>query len=119
MTSQVFEASIPTEVFVGPYRYEVGLDGEAAYDYSYLGVTLYRSRRIKLDPRQSDTETPQTFLHETLHALGDAFEIKDWDRHTTDPTTHAVTDKIDLMASALLQFMRANPSVIQWLVESR
>lgn len=30
----------PRVVRVGPYSYEVSFDGEAAYDYSYLGVCL-------------------------------------------------------------------------------
>lgn len=108
------ESKTPKEFRVGPFRYEVSFDGEAAYDYSYLGVCLYRSRRIKLDPRQSDREVQQTFLHEAIHAIGNAFEIREWDRHKTDDKGE-VTDKIDLMASALLQFIRDNPKVIAWL----
>jgi hypothetical protein len=107
---------VPTQVVCGPYRYTVSFDGETCYDYNYSGVALFRSKRIKLDPRMSDTELPQTFLHEVLHALGNAFEIVAWERHTTD-ANQQITDKIDLMASALLQFLRANPLVVGWLVE--
>lgn len=114
-TDKAIEA-VPTALSVGPYRYTVGFDGEASYDYNYLGVTLYMSKRIKLDPRQSDTELPQTFLHEAIHAIGRAYEIKDWDRHTFDEHQQ-VTDKIDLMASALLQFLRANREAVEWLLQ--
>lgn len=106
----------PTHVQAGPYRYTVSFDGEAAYDYNYLGVTLTRSKRLKLDPRQSDTELPQTFLHETLHALGNAYEIEAWDRHKTDNDGH-IMDKIDLMATALLTWLRANADAVKWLQE--
>ncbi len=108
------ERKTPKEFRVGPFRYEVSFDGEASYDYNYMGVCLYRSRRIKLDPRQSDTELPQTLLHEAIHAIGNAFEIPAWDRHQTNDKGE-VTDKIDLMASALLQFIRENPKVVAWL----
>lgn len=112
-TSNAME-QVPRKAIVGPYTYDISFDQEASYDYSYLGVCLYRTRRLKLDPQQSDTELPQTFLHEILHALGNAYEIVEWDRHKTD-SDGKVTDKIDLMASALLQFLRNNPDIVTWL----
>lgn len=107
--------AVPKSAQVGPFRYEISFDMDASYDYSYLGTTLYRSRRIKLDPRQANTDLPQTFLHEMLHALGNAYEITDWDRHTRNDKQE-ITDKIDLMSSALLQWLRANPDAVAWLV---
>lgn len=112
------EQQCPREVIVGPYRYGVEFDGQASYDHSFLGVCLNRSRRLKLDPRQSDTELPMTFLHEVLHALGSAYEIKEWARHTFNDKEEC-TDKIDLMASALLQFIRTNPDVVRWLQKTK
>lgn len=107
----------PKKIRVGPYCYEVEFDGEDAFTYNHFGVTLFRSRRIKLDPRQSNTEVPQTFLHEVLHALGEAFEIKEWDRHTTNDKQEN-TDKINLMASVLLQWLRDNPEIVRWLARN-
>ncbi|RJQ27034.1 hypothetical protein C4577_01810 [Candidatus Parcubacteria bacterium] len=118
MATEKAIAETPKEFVCGPYRYTIDFDGEASYDYSYLGVCLNRSRRIKLDPRQSDTELPQTLLHEAIHALGGAYEIKEWRGHTTDAAGN-VTDKIDLMASALLQFIRVNPKLVEWLSKTR
>ena len=115
MASERAIGATPTVIRVGPYQYGITFDGAASYAYAYSGVTLYRGRRINLDPRQSDTELPQTFLHEVLHALGNAYEVTAWDRHTTD-SNQQVTDKIDLMASALLQWLRANPRAVQWLI---
>lgn len=108
-------AAVPKTIQVGPYQYTVELDGTAAYDYSYLGVCLYRSKRINLDPLQADTELPQTLIHEVLHAIGQAYEIDEWGRHKTDDHGKVI-DKIDLMASGLLQWLRANPAVVAWLV---
>lgn len=117
MATELALKGVPQSFKAGPYRYGVSFDGEAAYDYHYLGVCLYRSRRVKLDPCQADTELAQTLLHEVLHALGNAYEIVDWDRHKTDAEGH-VTDKIDLMAKALLTFLRENPELVAWLQRS-
>lgn len=114
MSSESSQGDTPKEVIVGPYRYKVCFDSEAAYDYHYLGVCLYGSRRLKLDPRQADTELPQTMMHEILHALGNAYGITEWDRHKTDEHGD-ITDKIDLMATALLTYIRSNPDVIKWM----
>jgi len=106
----------PTSTEIGPFRYRIGFDADASYDYNYWGVCLYRSKRIKLDPRQSDTDVPQTFLHEVLHALGNAYEIDAWEKHITNDKQE-VTDKLDLMATAFLQWLRANPQIVAWLQE--
>jgi hypothetical protein len=108
---------LPKHVKVGVYNYKVEPDDAAAYDYGYLGCCLNRSRRITLDPRQSDTEIRQTLLHEILHAIGSAFEIPEVERHTTAGADSKVTDKIDLLASGLLMFLRDNPGVVEWLRE--
>ncbi len=115
-TEQAIEA-VPKCVVAGPYRYEVSFDGEAAYDYHYYGACLYQSKRLKLDPRQANTELPQTLLHEVLHALGNSYGITEWSKHETDKDDH-VTDKIDLMATSLLMFIRQNPEVVKWLQET-
>src|SRR6185312_16384419 len=114
MATESAIAAVPRKILAGPFHYSVGFDSEAAYDYDYLGVCLIRSKRLKLEPRQADTELPQTLLHEVLHALGHAYEIPEWRGHKTD-SDGRVTDKIDLMASALLTFIRQKPEVIKWL----
>lgn len=118
MATDADMGQVPIQLAVGPYTYDVGFDSEASYDYDYLGVTLNRSRRIKLDPRQSATELPRTLLHEALHALGCTYEIDEWRRHKVNDKGD-VTDKIDMMASALLTFIRANPATVAWLQQSR
>ena len=118
MASEATIQATPRTLHVGPFTYAISYDGEASYDYDYMGTTLFRSRRIRLDPRQSDTEAPQTFLHEAIHAIGNAWEIHAWERHTLDERQH-VTDSIDLMASAMLMFLRANPEAVAWLVAQR
>ncbi len=114
MSTKRAEDATPECLYIGPYEYTVSFDGEASYDHDYLGVCLNRSRRIKLDPRQSDTELPQTLLHETLHAIGSVYGIDEWSRHKTD-SDGKLTDKIDLMASSLLVFLRENKEVVEWL----
>ncbi len=118
MATESAIAAAPSSVIVGPYTCTVNFDPEASYDYSFMGVWLSVSKRIKLCPRQSDTELPQTLLHEVLHALGQVYEIPEWSRHKTDEHQH-VMDKIDLMATALLRWMRDNPDVVKWMQEQR
>ena len=108
----------PKTLSIGPYQYEVVFDGDASYDYHFFGVVLPMTKRIKLDPRQSNTELPQTLLHEIIHALGMAYERPEWRGHKLDEKQN-ITDKIDLMASAMLQFLRHNPEVVKWLELSK
>ena len=117
MASESELNKVPESVYVGPYRYDVTTDRQAAYDYGHLGVCLYRSRRISLDPLQSSTELPQTLLHEILHALGNAYGIDEWSKHKQD-SDGKITDKIDLMASAILVFLRSNLPVVRYLQET-
>ncbi len=117
MSSEITRTNTPTHLFIGPYKYTVVYDAEAAFEYGFSGSTLFRSKRILLDPMQSDTEIPQTLLHEALHGLGSAYEIKEWVKHNVDDDGKSI-DKIDLMASALIQWMRQNRETIEWLMDS-
>lgn len=112
-TPEALEA-VPKAVVCGPYTYAVTFDEQAAYDYQYAGCCLFGSKRLDVNPKQADTALPQTLLHEILHALGNAYEIEAWSKHTLNDKQE-VTDKIDLMATALLQFLRSNPEVVSWL----
>jgi hypothetical protein len=105
---------VPQQTVIGPFRYEICFDAEASFEDDFFGQAVFRARRIKLDPRQSKTEMPQTVLHEVLHCLGEAYEIPAWERHTYDSDRKA-TDKIDLMATALLRWIRDNPKVVEWM----
>lgn len=109
---------VPKFVNVGPITYTITFDHEACYEYDWAGVCINRSRSIKLDSRQSDTELPQTLLHEVLHAVGAVWEIEDLDRHRFDDKQKC-TDKINLIATALLQLIRSNPELIKFLSEQR
>ncbi len=103
----------PQEAIVGPYQYGIDFDGDTAYDYQFLGVCLDRSRRLRLDPRQSDTEISQTLLHEIIHALGSVYRIDEWGKHKIE--NDKVVDKIDLMAPALLMLLWSSPAIVRWL----
>jgi hypothetical protein len=118
MATEEGRASDPREIQLGPGRWTVNFDGQASYDWGFQGITLFRSHRIQMGPDQSDTDLPRCLLHEILHALGFTWEIAAWQQHTHDDNGK-YTDKIDLMATALLQFMRDNPEVIRWMQEKR
>jgi len=118
MATEEAKAAVPRAIQLGPGRWTVEFDGQTSYDWNFNGVTLFRSHRIQLSPDQSDTGLPRCLLHEILHALGFTWEIEAWQRHIHDDNGKP-TDKIDLAATALLQFMRDNPEVIRWMQESR
>lgn len=117
MASKDALEKLPKTMKVGPTKWEVLTDQTAAYDYFYLGVTLYRTRRLNIDPIQADTDLPLTFLHEVLHAIGFIYEIPEWQRHKEDDQGR-ITDKTHLQATAILQWLRDNPEVVKWLVET-
>jgi hypothetical protein len=108
-------ASIPAVVQIGPYAYAVSAEGDYTYEHNVMGTVLHRSCRIVLDPLQANTELPQTLLHEILHALGTVLEIPGWEKHTKDEKGED-TDQINLMATVLLMWLRANPDVVRWMV---
>ena len=95
------------------------VDDDGAYDGNYYGVWYGKSKRLGVDPRQADTELPQTVLHELLHAIGTAYEIEDLQRHRIDQDTGRVLDKTDLLTGALLRLLRDNPELVDWLVNTR
>jgi hypothetical protein len=108
---------LPRTMHVGPFEYSIAVDAEAAFEQSFLGKTTHRTRRIQLDPRQAGTELPQTLVHEALHAIGATFDIPMITSHSTDANDKA-TDKIDLLATALLVFLRANRDVVEYLMRA-
>lgn len=103
---------IPKTALVGPFQYRIEPDCEVCYAYDKMAMHFSRNRKIGLNPNQPNAELPQSVLHEILHALGSVYEIPQWAEHNKKRT-----DKIDLMATALLKFMQDNPSLINWLVK--
>ena len=117
MASEKAMGKTPDFLLAGPFEYGIEFNGEDAYEHDHMGCCSYRMKRIRLDPRQADTDLPQTLLHECLHALGNAYEIREWTEHKYEDGKPI--DKIDLMATALLTFIRENKSLIDWLQEQR
>ena len=87
-----------------------------AYEFGFWGFTINKSKTINIDDRQSDTELPQTFLHEILHAIGGSYEIASFGVHTVEDGKP--TDDLDRIASALLMWIRDNPDAIEYLQSS-
>ena len=119
MASQTALQRIPTKTKIGPYNWTIEQDTQMAYDFGFWGFTLNKSKTIKIDDRQSDTELPQTFLHEDLHAIGSSYEISSFGSHTVDKDNNSlVTDDLDRIASALLMWIRDNPEAVKYLQSS-
>lgn len=105
----------PDSVKVGPYIYKIELDTEDNYDYNFWGRTSFQRATIDLASHMPSTHIPHTLLHEILHALGNTYEIKYWEQHEKDDKGNHI-DKIDMMATALLQFLRDNPEAVYYLM---
>lgn len=119
MATEKAMADVPKSVWCGPYEYGVEFSTSHTYCYDCVGCCAYREHKIYLAPVASDTALPQTLMHEVLHALGEAYEINEWRNHSQDKdVNNKPMDKIDMMAKALLQFIRENPKVVEWLAKT-
>lgn len=107
---------IPQHLIIGPYKYQLEVNSEEAFDWDHNARTFYRSKRISFNDKLPHTEFPQTLLHEALHTLGEAFEIKYWVNHQRAEKFPEGGDQIDLMATAFLMFLRSNKEVVEWLM---
>ena len=116
MASQTALQRIPTKTKIGPYSWIIEQDTQMSYDFGFWGFTLNKSKTIKIDDRQSDTELPQTFLHEVLHAIGASYEINAFGPHTVEEGKPV--DDLDRIASALLMLIRDNPEAVKYLQSS-
>lgn len=111
----MIDTNIPRTVKIGPYQYKIEIDGETAWDWGHNARTYYRSNRISFNDRISETGTPQVLMHEVLHCLAGAYDIGYWLDHDSAKEFPKDGDKIDLMATALLTFIRDNPEVVKYL----
>ena len=113
MASKAALQRMPTKTKIGPYNWDIQEDTQMAYEFGFWGYTVNKSKTIKIDDRQSDTELPQTFLHEILHAIGLSYEITSFGVHTVEEGNP--TDDLDRIASALLMWIRDNPESVKYL----
>tara|TARA_R110002020_G_scaffold289490_1_gene504961 strand:- start:2122 stop:2475 length:354 start_codon:yes stop_codon:yes gene_type:complete len=113
MASKAALQRMPTKTKIGPYNWNIQEDTQMAYEFGFWGYTVNKSKTIKIDDRQSDTELPQTFLHEILHAIGLSYEISSFGSHTVEEGNP--TDDLDRIASALLMWIRDNPEAVKYL----
>lgn len=111
--------NLPKSVHIGPYRYKVVFDDKDARECGYLGVHVARSKELRFDSSQAETELPQTFIHEILHAMGMTYGIEAWNHHTVANSENGQvnTDQIDLMATVILMFLRDNPEIVKWIMK--
>ena len=102
---------LPKRVKVGPFTYEVKLGGpEFAEDTRLLGHCDHRKLEIALLPGLADDATVEVLLHEILHAcfnaVGQPLEFVHKD---------AEEKAVVALAPILLQVLRANPAVLEYL----
>lgn len=97
----------PATVQVGPLTYAVVLD-DAKVPVDHYGICDKDRTEIHIDPDQSDVRLRLSLLHELLHALSDLGDLKDAD-------SVAEEERVVRMAPVLLQLLRDNPKLLDYL----
>jgi Zn-dependent peptidase ImmA (M78 family) len=97
----------PASVMVGPYRYKVVVD-DARIPPDLYGLCDKGKHTISLHPDQSAVRLRSTLVHELLHALCDLTGVDD------DKAEERI---VTVLAPALLEVLRKNPRLVDWLTE--
>jgi Zn-dependent peptidase ImmA (M78 family) len=97
----------PSKVRVGPLVYSVVLD-DAKVPVDHYGICDKDRTEIHLDPDQSEIRLRLSLVHELLHALSDLGDLRDMD-------SVAEEERVVRMAPVLLQVIRENPKLLEYL----
>ena len=88
---------IPKKLFIGPHVYKIAIVQKLnVYDTDCNGATHNDETsliEILADLTKNRTKTAETFLHETIHAIADVYDIR-LDEHTTDQLAVGLLDTI-------------------------
>lgn len=102
--------TVPSEIRVGPYTYEVKYDTNMVDIASAIGFCGCDSGEILLDPGQSHSRMRTTVLHEAMHAL--------WDLTCRGEVADKVEEKlIANLAPALLDLLQRNEDLVFYLLQ--
>ena len=96
---------LPKTIKVGPFEYTVTEVEHLAEKHGSLGEHVPFSSEILIDSGLDWQSKKQVFFHEVLHALEERFKLEIGGENADD--------KIDRMATVLLQFLQDN-NLIQW-----
>lgn len=108
MSAQSGSRGRPSEVKVGPYRYDIEYRDEVSESEPDLfGLTVNRDHKIIVSARQSDAALRDTVLHEVMHAI-----------FFTSGLFREVENEERIVAAAatwLLMLLQDNPRLARWL----
>ena len=101
---------LPAKVRVGCFVYEVIVGSEREHDATEtFGFASFPFRTISLRPRMSRNDAANTFLHEVIHAINNAYGLQ---RDSEDsPTEEEYTQQI---TNGLCAFFQDNPDATRW-----
>lgn len=96
----------PRHVDVGPHRYRIVVDDDGLLDGAgRVGQCVPDRLTIALSAGMPHTQAADTVIHEICHAALNAIQLDD-----------GVEESVCLcLAPALLQVVRSNPSLLEWL----
>lgn len=111
---------LPEYLVVGPYIYEVTEDKERyvaeahrLQETGLFGSANYLTQVITINPDQAPDAKAETLLHEALHVISDMVGIR------PDLGVDQEENIIRRLAPPLLQFLRQNHNLVDYLQHTR
>jgi hypothetical protein len=102
----------PRNILIGHAYYTVKYDKSLNANAGALGVTGTETQQIHLDPQMGPDVERETLLHECLHGCWYQTLL---DRQYRDKQEE---DIIYTMAPKILELLRSNPELVEFLLES-
>ena len=101
------------KVKVGPHDYELLWDADACTGASVNGALLADVGKLLIDPRLSLTQSQDTLLHETLHAIWKQVLVNEY----PDEDANSPGEKIiALLTPRILGLLKDNHRLVSFLV---
>ena len=102
----------PSSVLVGPFRYAIRYGKRAEKMLGVegaVGLTLSDQLEILVSREQVDDRMRATLIHEVIHACADLADLGD---------TSTEEQWASRLGPILLQVLRDNPHLVEWLLEN-
>ena len=100
----------PKHVLIPPYKFRFVEDDKLSEAAGVLGAAMSDQEVILLDPDQGYNVMRDTVLHEILHVL-----IRMTDARKLGLTEDMEESLIENIAPHLLNLLRVNPELLEWL----
>ena len=103
--------SIPKSLRIHGRDWTIELTEEGLRDDRLTGDTTYRLQRLRVRRDMPAQHQAETVIHESLHAIGDAFT------GTNDDKLSLTEDQVRLFGTLLYQVLADNPDLLRFILE--